>query len=64
MTRRVELISQAKADLERLAEDSRPIARLALDTIRSLRSGSIEGKPLDDMAHTGDLSDCYKLYFG
>ena len=37
--------------------------RLALETIAHLRNGELRGQPLDELSHTGDLSDCFKLYF-
>src|SRR5690625_7541138 len=37
--------------------------KLALDTIVHLRNGELRGQQLDELSHTGDLSDCFKLYF-
>jgi hypothetical protein len=62
--RRALFLDAAKADVRRLAEDDRRLAQLALQRIRDLERREIEGVPLSDMAATGDLSDCRKLYFG
>ncbi len=37
--------------------------KMALDMLVLVRDGKIRGRPLDDRISTGDLSDCYKLYF-
>jgi hypothetical protein len=57
-------LAAAKADIGRLAEDDPAIARLALRMIRDLEAGTAEGVALTEMAKTGDLGDCRKLYFG
>lgn len=62
--RPVQFLKQARADVERLATDDPQLAVLALHRARDLEVGRLEGEPLDDMAKTGDLSDCRKLYFG
>lgn len=62
--RKAAFLAAAKADVGRLAEDDHDLAKLALRTIRRLETGTVEGMPLQDMAATGDLSDCRKLYFG
>jgi hypothetical protein len=62
--RRAEFLGAAKADVGRLAEDDKQLATLALRTIRRLEEGKVDGAPLHDMAATGDLRDCRKLYFG
>lgn len=36
---------------------------LALQVVADLQQGLRRGQPLDELAHTGDLSDCFKLYF-
>jgi len=40
-----------------------PTKKMALDMLVLVRDGRTAGVKLDDLAHTGDLSDCYKLYF-
>lgn len=50
--------------MARLAEDDRRLARSALQAVRDLERGEVDGLPLADMALTGDLTDCRKLYFG
>lgn len=37
--------------------------KMALDMLVLVRDGKIRGRPLDDHVGTGDLRDCYKLYF-
>ncbi len=36
---------------------------MALDMLVLVRDGKVRGQSLDDRVGTGDLSDCYKLYF-
>ena len=62
--RRALFLDAAKADVGRLAEDDRRLAQLALQTVRALERRDVDGLPLADMALTGDLADCRKLYFG
>ena len=37
--------------------------RMALDMLVLVRAGKVRGQQLDARIGTGDLSDCYKLYF-
>lgn len=37
--------------------------KMALDMIALVRDGRVKGYPLGKHVKTGDLSDCYKLYF-
>lgn len=37
--------------------------KMALDMLVLIRDGRVRGQPLDARIGTGDLSDCYKLYF-
>lgn len=62
--RRATFLAAAKADVGRLAEDDPHLATLALRKVRELEGGVVEGVPLQEMAATGDLGDCRKLYFG
>jgi hypothetical protein len=62
--RRALFLEAAKEDVARLAEDDRRLARSALQAVRDLERGEVDGLPLADMALTGDLTDCRKLYFG
>ena len=36
---------------------------MALDMLALVRDGRVQGEPLGQHVKTGDLSDCYKLYF-
>ena len=36
---------------------------MALDMLAFVRDGRVQGEPLGQHVKTGDLSDCYKLYF-
>jgi hypothetical protein len=62
--RRALFLEAAKADVARLAEDDPRLAQLAIQAVRGLERREVEGRPLADMALTGDLTDCRKLYFG
>lgn len=37
--------------------------KMALDMLVLIRAGKVRGEPLDSRVTTGDLGDCYKLYF-
>lgn len=37
--------------------------KMTLDMLVLVRDGTVRGRPFDDRVSTGDLSDCYKLYF-
>jgi mRNA interferase RelE/StbE len=37
--------------------------KMALDMLVLVRDGKVRGRPLDTRVATGDLGDCYKLYF-
>lgn len=61
---RATFLAAAKADIGRLAEDDTVLATLALRKVKELERGGADGVPLEEMALTGDLGDCRKLYFG
>jgi ParE toxin of type II toxin-antitoxin system, parDE len=61
---RADFLPAAKADLQRLEEDDPQLPRLALRKVRDLITGAAQGQSLAEMAATGDLSDCRKVYFG
>jgi mRNA interferase RelE/StbE len=63
-TRKVRFLGAAATDIERLAKDDPVIGRLAALKVHELARGDVVGEPLAEMASTGDLSDCFKLYFG
>jgi hypothetical protein len=48
-------------DLMELPSDD--LRLLALSLMKKLRSGNIQGKPLEKRESTGDLSDCFKVLF-
>lgn len=50
-----------RRDFDELPSDA--VRRLTLQVIADLKNGLRRGHPLEKVAHTGDLSDCYKLYF-
>lgn len=62
--RHATFLKAAKDDVGRLAEDDPVLATYALLKVRDLEDGRVEGVPLADMAKSGDLHDCRKLYFG
>jgi hypothetical protein len=62
--RQARFLAAAKADVGRLAEDDPQLAVLALRKVRELENRVIDGVPFEEMAATGDLRDCRKLYFG
>ncbi|MBX3287073.1 MAG: hypothetical protein KF703_17125 [Actinobacteria bacterium] len=62
--RRVTFLAAAKADVGRLNDDDPLIAQLALQKVQDLQAGKVTGVPLQEMAKTGDLGDCAKLYVG
>lgn len=39
------------------------VRKLTLQVIADLKRGERKGQLLDELSHTGDLSDCFKLYF-
>lgn len=39
------------------------VQKMALDMLVLIREGKVRGVPLGKHVKTGDLSDCYKLYF-
>ncbi|WP_375405103.1 hypothetical protein [uncultured Amnibacterium sp.] len=50
-----------QADMDALPDDS--TRRMALLLAQSIRDGKVHGVPLERRASTGDLSDCFKVYF-
>jgi len=54
----------AENDIERLAEDDPKLKLRAIALLDLLADGRIEGLELKDKSFYGDLSDCFKFYFG
>lgn len=48
-------------DLKALPSDE--LRQVALRLLIEIEAGKIVGKPLSDFARTGDLTDCFKIYF-
>ncbi|WP_240625051.1 hypothetical protein [Kocuria tytonicola] len=66
MTRRALKLTKLpgfEEDVLALPRKPHDIAKMALERLVFIRDGAIRGVPLEDHAGTGDLSDCYKLYF-
>ncbi|CAB4572639.1 MAG: hypothetical protein F2534_12825 [Actinobacteria bacterium] len=51
-------------DIERLGEDDPRLKVRAVALLDLLADGKVAGEELKDMAFYGDLSDCFKFYFG
>lgn len=62
--RKATFLRAASDDIGRLAEDDPALATLALRKVKELEARTVEGVALEEMAVTGDLGDCRKLYFG
>ena len=50
-----------QADLDALPDDATRVKALEMAVL--VRDGKVRGHSLDDRVATGDLSDCFKLYF-
>ena len=50
-----------QADIDALRDDA--AARMAVLQLKSVALGQLTGEALHKRASTGDLSDCFKLYF-
>ncbi len=61
--RRLALTSLPGFDLDVHALPDLRTRKMALDMLVLVRDGRIRGEALGDHLRTGDLSDCYKLYF-
>jgi len=62
--RRWRALPAAVADIERLGEDDHRLRLRAVVLLDLVAGGRHRGRPLEDMAFYGDLSDCFKVYFG
>ena len=63
-TRKATFLKAASDNIGRLADDDPDLAVLALRKVRELEARTVEGVKLEEVAVTGDLGDCRKLYFG
>lgn len=54
-------LSGFQADIDALPDLA--TRKMALDMLVLVRDGKARGRLLDDRVSTGDLGDCYKLYF-
>ncbi|WP_454299441.1 hypothetical protein [Salana multivorans] len=61
--RRLALTSLPGFDRDVYALPDLRTRRMALDMLVLIRDGKVRGEPLGEHVKTGDLSDCYKLYF-
>ena len=62
--RKAVLTSAALADLKRLGHADPALPKMALGKLRDFEAGRIDPVRLGEMAKTGDLGDCLKIYFG
>lgn len=62
--RQAKFLQAASDDIGRLKDDDPHLAVLALRKVKDLEARTVDGAPLENMALTGDLTDCRKLYFG
>lgn len=60
---RLKLTSLPGFDTDIYALPSAEARRMALDMLVLVREGKVRGVALGEHVQTGDLSDCYKLYF-
>lgn len=58
---RVTFLDDALADLQIVAERSRPVLLEVFRLLKLLDAGQLMPRPLGDFAKTGDLSDCGKI---
>lgn len=61
---RVVFTADAKADLHDLASVDPRLVIEAMRVSLAVDQGTLPGKRLEDFAKTGDLSDCFRVYFG
>lgn len=62
--RQATFLQAASDDIGRLKQDDPQLAVLALRKVKDLEARRVDGAPLENLAVTGDLTDCRKLYFG
>lgn len=62
--RRFEVHPRVVDDLRAIRRQSEKLAVVVLTRLADLKAGRIEGRPLQDLPGTGDLSDCRKIYVG
>lgn len=61
--KKLKLTSLAGFDEDVYALPNKSVQKMALDILVLLRNQDIQGLPLGVHVKTGDLSDCFKIYF-
>lgn len=64
MKRNISFTDEAKADLAVLAGRDRRLVVEAIRVLKAVGAGRITPTRLRTFSKTGDLSDCFKIYFG
>ena len=59
--RRPALLQGVLEDLAALP--THELRTIAMNLLMEIEAGAVTGKPLEDHGRTGDLSDCFKVYF-
>lgn len=57
---KVTVLEGFRSDIKLLPENCQ---RMAIQILLDVRDGHVSGVSLDESPNTGDLSDCYKVYF-
>ena len=62
--RKFRALPEVTNDIRAIRRRSEELAVLVIEKLADLRGGRIEGQPLGELAGTGGLSDCRKIYVG
>jgi mRNA interferase RelE/StbE len=62
--RKFRALPEVTDDIRAIHRRSEKLAVLIIEKLADLKAGRIEGQPLAELAGTGDLSDCRKIYVG